>query len=160
MNVSKEWLTGFIEGEGNFHVLLSKNHTTPTWKYKFEYYPITQFRIFLREDDLEVLENIKNTLAVGKIYKKSCEYARKKGVNSRDQYVYSITSLKELIKLKEFLSSSTFHSKKKEDKDHFFRIVELKTNKKHLTEEGYEEIIHRVSNMNSKNRNHFKKKSV
>ena len=57
--MNNDWLVGFIEGEGNFHINLAKHFKTSTWKYPFEFYPILQFRIFLREDDKEVLEQIK-----------------------------------------------------------------------------------------------------
>lgn len=67
--ISKEWLIGFIEGEGNFHVALA-NYKNREF-YPFDYYPILQFRIFLREDDLEALEKIQEFLGFGKIYKKN-----------------------------------------------------------------------------------------
>jgi len=153
--VSNDWLTGFIEGEGNFHISLAKNFKTATWTYPFEYYPILQFRIFLREDDLEVLKKIKETLTVGKIYKKSYEYARKKGTNARDQYVFYIASLKNLKKLQDFLSPCKFHSKKKKDAESFFKIVDLKIAKKHMTLDGHNEILTMANQMNSQNRENF-----
>ena len=39
MELSKEWLVGFIEGEGNFHVQLSKRHLSAR-RNDIEYYPI------------------------------------------------------------------------------------------------------------------------
>ncbi len=155
-SVSKEWLVGFIEGEGNFHVSLSKSHKKSHPNYSFEYYPILQFRIFLREDDLPVLEKIKSTLSIGKIYKKSYEYSRKKGTNSRDQYVFYITALKDLFKLKEFLSFCEFHTKKKKDMETFFKILQLKAEHKHLTLEGYSQVLSLANSMNSQDRTNFK----
>ena len=92
--VSKDWLVGFIEGEGNFHVSLAKSYRSKN--YLFEYYPMLQFRIFLRSDDLEVLEKIKKTLEIGKIYNKNYSYSRIKGVNAQDQCCFYITSSTEL----------------------------------------------------------------
>ena len=158
--ISKDWLIGFIEGEGNFHISLSKSFKTKTWSYPFEFYPILQFRIFLREDDKKTLEKIKDFVGVGKIYKKSCEYSRRKGVNSRDQYVYYISSVKDLVILKNLLFSSNFHTKKEKDMQIFFRVLQLKLTKKHLTLEGYKEIMSLVSNLNSQNREHFRVKPV
>ena len=160
MTISKDWLIGFIEGEGNFNVSLARGFKTKNWTYPFEYYPILQFRIFLREDDLAVLEKIKNTFKIGKIYKKNYEYSRRKGINSRDQYAYYITSIKELLLLKDLLFSCEFHTKKKKDMECFFRILELKISKKHLTEEGYNEILNLARNLNSKNREKFRVKTV
>ena len=150
--ITKEWLVGFIEGEGNFNVVLSKNYKKTTPSYPFEYYPILQFRIFLRKDDAEVLQKIKDFTGIGKIYQKDCRYSREKGTNSQDQVCYYITSLKDLIFLKDFLKDCEFHTKKKEDKTSFFEILDLKNNKKHLHPEGYNQIIFLARNMNSKNR--------
>jgi len=152
----KEWIIGFIEGEGNFHISLSNFKGKSN--YPFDFYPILQFRIFLREDDLLVLEAIKSKIGVGKIYKKSHAYLRKKGINARDQCVYYITSLKDILKLEEFLKGNTFHSKKKEDMKKFFTIARLKASKKHLTREGYNKILGLANSMNSQNRDNFKLK--
>jgi len=156
--VSKKWLIGFIEGEGNFNVVLSKSFNGK-W-YPFEYYPILQFRIFLRKDDSEVLKKIKNTLGVGKIYQKNMAYYRKKGINSQDQEVFCISSLKELGQFRTFLLNSTFHSKKKEDMTNFFKILDLKKSKAHLNKEGNNQILALALNMNSKNRENFKVKPL
>jgi len=158
--MNKDWLVGFIEGEGNFHVSLVKNFKTQTWKCPFEFYPILQFRIFLREDDKEVLEQIEIFLGFGKIYKKNLEYNRKKGIQSRDQFVFHINSSKYLLKLKEILLSTSFYSKKKKDMEIFFKILDLKISKKHLTSEGYEEILTLASSMNSGNREKFRVKPL
>ena len=120
--LSKEWLIGFIEGEGNFNVALSKNYKKQNPSYPFEYYPILQFRIFLHKDDAPVLQKIKNFLSVGKIYQKDYTYARKKGTNTQDQTCYYITSSKELNFLNNFLKEGRFHTKKKADKNAFFEI--------------------------------------
>ena len=159
-SISKEWLVGFIEGEGNFNVSLSKSHKKYHPNYSFEYYPILQFRIFLREDDLSVLEKIRSTLSIGNIYKKSYAYSRKKGINSRDQYAFYITGLKDLFKLKEFLSSCEFHTKKKKDMEKFFKILELKAENKHLTPEGYLQVISLANSMNSQARTNFRVKQA
>ena len=151
-----EWIIGFIEGEGNFNVSLSKNFKTKTWICPFEYYPILQFRIFLREDDLGVLQKIKETLGMGRIYKKDMEYNRKRGINARDQYAYYITSSKDLNKFKEILQKQEwFPSKKKKDAESFFKILDLKMAKKHNTPEGNQEILSLAIKMNSQNRKNF-----
>ncbi|MCX6741749.1 MAG: LAGLIDADG family homing endonuclease [Candidatus Pacearchaeota archaeon] len=156
--ISKEWLIGFIEGEGNFNVILSKYNKSRSSKYLFEFYPILQFRIFFREDDLAVLEKIKETFGIGRVYKKTYEYSRSQGINARDQYAFYVTSIKELSKLKEILNSSEFHTKKKKDMEIFFRILDLKSSKQHLNQEGYNQIINLCKEMNSTHREVFKVK--
>lgn len=106
------------------------------------------------------MEKIKNFVGVGKIYKKSYEYSRKKGINSQDQCVYSINSVKDLLILRNILSSANFHTKKEKDMRIFFKVLQLKITKKHLTSEGYNEIISLVSSMNSQNREKYRVKPL
>ena len=56
-----EWLVGFTDAEGNFHIKLTdfKDNT-------FKYVQFT-FQIGLHEDEVELLELIKNTLKCGHI---------------------------------------------------------------------------------------------
>src|SRR5215469_2345078 len=51
-----EWLTGFIDGEGNFSIFKKEN------SFKF------RFQIKLHCDDRPVLEYIQNRLQIGKVY--------------------------------------------------------------------------------------------
>lgn len=160
MEITKEWLVGFIEGEGNFHVSLSRHYKKIRPTYPFEFYPALQFRIFLREDDLHVLEKIKSFISIGRIYKKGYAYSRKRGLNSRDQVALYITSEAELLKLKEILQTCEFHSKKKGDMESFFKILDIKVQNKHLSPEGYSEILSLANAMNSKSRTTFQVKRV
>lgn len=153
---SEEWFVGFVEGEGNFNVSLSNTKNNP--RYPFDFYPLLQFRIFLREDDLEVLQKIKKMLGMGRIYKKNLEHNRRMGFKARDQYVFYIMNSKDLLKLKEILASYKFHTKKARDREIFFKILDMKINKRHLTLEGNEEIIHLARSMNSGARDNFKVK--
>lgn len=86
--ITKGWFTGFIEGERNFQVVL--RNTKDVWRYPFEGHPFLQFRIFLRGDDLEVLEKIKDFLGFEKIYKKKLDGNRRLGFKSWGQYNYVI----------------------------------------------------------------------
>jgi len=49
------WLTGFIDGEGNFQVYLNKNYFR------------VMFRIRLHIDDIVVLQKIRDFLGVGRV---------------------------------------------------------------------------------------------
>jgi len=153
--ISKEWFVGFIEGEGNFHVALA-NYKNKDF-YPFDYYPILQFRIFLREDDLDVLEKIQDFLGFGKIYKKKMDYNRKLGFKSKDQYALYVTNSKDLLTLKNLLSDAVFFTKKKKDIEIFFKIFDLKASKQHLTEEGHKAILTLANKINSGMRDNFKK---
>ena len=141
--ITKDWFVGFIEGEGNFHVGLRNTKNVPG--YPFEKYPFLQFRIFLREDDLEVLKKIKEFLGFGKIYKKNLQYNRDLGFKSRDQYNFVIGNVKDLLELKKLLFGIEFFTKKKKDIELFFKILDMKIAKKHLEEKGYKDVLVLIS---------------
>jgi len=152
--MTKDWFIGFIEGEGNFHIGL--RNTKNDSGYPFDYYPFLQFRIFLREDDLEVLEKIKDFLGFGNIYKKDMSSNRKLGFKARDQCNYVVGDIKNLLKLKEFLSEAKFFTKKKKDAEIFFKILDMKIAKKHLIKEEYEEMLRLINQINSGSRENFR----
>jgi hypothetical protein len=152
--ITKEWFVGFIEGEGNFNVSLSKYSK----KEGILLSPTLQFRIFLREDDIEALNKIKTFLGFGQIYHKKTEYNRNKGMQAQDQYAFYVTNVDDLLKLKEILQEVEFNTKKEKDFKIFYEIFDLKRKKEHLTTEGNKKIVELANQMNSKNRNHWKPK--
>jgi len=152
--ITKDWFVGFIEGEGNFHVGLSNTKNNPG--YPFDTYPFLQFRIFLREDDEEVLQLIKEFLGFGNIYKKSLKYNRDRGFKAMDQCNFVVGNSKDLLKLKDILSDSCLFTKKKKDRKLFFKILDMKIEKKHLNEEGYREMLSLIGGLNSGERGNFK----
>jgi hypothetical protein len=155
MDMSKEWLVGFIEGEGNFHVQLSKACSF-VGKRGLEYYPIPQFRIMLTEEDGPLLIKIKNFIGLGEIYRKNNQYVRDKGINAKDELYWVISSVSELIKFENPLTEIEFHSKKRKDKEIFFDIVRMKHKKEHLTKRGHDAIVEMANLMNSGNRDLFR----
>src|SRR3989344_4195981 len=112
--MNKDWLIGFLEGEGNFNVILSKSYN----------------------------------------------YSRKKGIMSSDQFVFYVTSSKDLLKIKDIFQTGEFHTKKKKDMIYFFKILDLKLKSRHLTRESYDQIILLATSMNSENRGNWKSKEV
>ena len=155
--MTKEWFVGFIEGEGNFHVGL--RNTENIKSYPFDKYPFLQFRIFLREDDKEVLGKIQEFLGFGRIYKKKMDYNRKLGFKTKDQYNFVVGNVKDLLELKKILSDTNLFTKKEKDIKLFFKILDMKIAKKHLEKEGYEEMMSLISQINSGMRDNFKKGS-
>jgi len=155
--MTKEWFVGFIEGEGNFHVGLA--NTKNNSHYPFETYPFLQFRIFLREDDklvLEEIQKIQRFLGYGKIYKKSLKYNRDLGFKSMDQYNFVVGKTADLLKLKNLFSDVIFFTKKEKDIKLFFNILDMRIAKKHLEKEGYEEMLILIKQLNSGKRENFR----
>lgn len=119
-----EWLVGFTDGEGNFHIRLTALENTTYKSAQFT------FQIGLHKDEIEVLEYIKNTLKCGHISK------------SKDKVNYFVNDINSLlhviIPIFDYvnLNSSKYH--------HFVlfkKAVLLTKNKNHLSAEGKLAII-------------------
>jgi len=56
------WVTGFVDGEGSFHVLVRKNkYSNHGWRVE------QRFTLVLHKKDEALLQKIKSSLGVGKI---------------------------------------------------------------------------------------------
>ena len=110
------WLCGFTDGEGNFHSI--KGHGQA-------------FRINLREDDLPILEEIRNRLGCGIIH-----FLNKTQYDScrRDQYQYTVATLVDLINIIiPFFDKYLLRAKKKYD---YYRWREMLLKQWRDLEEG------------------------
>lgn len=64
-HIDWEWLLGFIDAEGNFNITKEKRTTKKSGTYlKLSY----NFHISLSYKDLDLLQEIKNFLQMGRIY--------------------------------------------------------------------------------------------
>nr|YP_009493071.1 LAGLIDADG endonuclease [Ganoderma tsugae]AWJ63866.1 LAGLIDADG endonuclease [Ganoderma tsugae] len=129
-----EWLTGFVDAEGNFNISL-RNYISQDNKYNSL---ILTFQIGLHIDDLEVLKFIQKKLGCGKISisKNRCNFF----VNDQASLINIICPVFNLVQLK---SSKYFQFLI------FEKAVNLIKNKGHLTDSGRNEIIkfyHEIKN--------------
>ena len=119
-----EWLVGFTDGEGNFHIRLTDLKDTT---YKHAQFT---FQIGLHKDEIKVLEYIKNTLKCGHISKSKDKVNY--FVNDINSLLYVIIPLFDYVNL----NSSKYH--------HFVlfkKAVLLAKDKSHLSAEGKLSII-------------------
>jgi len=99
------YLAGFIDGEGCFYIHFRKDIRHGRKNRPIYYYWDIGFAIVLREDDLNLLKMIKNTLGFGYIT-----------VDKRGQARLQITKITELRnKLVPFLKKYPLYGKKKYD---------------------------------------------
>nr|WVH38038.1 LAGLIDADG endonuclease [Ganoderma leucocontextum] len=129
-----EWLTGFVDAEGNFNISL-RNYISQDNKYNSL---ILTFQIGLHIDDLEVLKFIQKKLGCGKISisKNRCNFF----VNDQASLINIICPVFNLVQLK---SSKYFQFLI------FEKAVNLIKNKGHLTDSGRNEIVkfyHEIKN--------------
>ena len=124
------YITGFVDGEGCFAITISrKRFKVAEVRLKFE--------IELREDDESILKDIQMTLDCGSIHR--LDYKRYK--KWRPHVKYMVGSYKDIKeKIIPFFKKYPLQAKKKNQFEIFCTVAEMMELKKHITEEGVEEI--------------------
>ena len=149
--LSKDYILGFVEGEGCFSVLIQKcidrKPRAGKWIAKKKNPRLLRvsltFRITNVEANLPLLEEIKASIGVGSIYSQNRGSDRLSNVS----YFYT-KSLMEAQKVKDYFSTLTFKTTKGKDFVLWCKCLELMEQKKHLTKEGILEICQLRDQMN------------
>jgi hypothetical protein len=132
-NVLNPWFfSGFTDAEGCFSIGIR-----PDAKLKIKWRVLPVFIIKLHKKDLSILEDIKNTLHIGKI--------RKSG-ETCVQYV--VESFKELKVIVNHFDNYPLVTAKVSDFLLFKQSLEMIKNGEHLTEEGFLKIVTLKSSLN------------
>ena len=128
--LNPHYVVGFVDGEGCFSITLNKNGSRlPEARLIFE--------IELREDDLPILERIKEVLDCGNIY--HLKYSRYE--KWRPHYKYKVSNFRDISeKVIPFFKKYPLQAKKSESFDRFCQVAEIIKAKRHLTAEGIEQI--------------------
>ena len=126
------WVTGFIDGEGSFHVSI-----TETKNYKLGWVVQPRFQIGVHVRDHALLEVIKNHLCAGEIYK----YGPK-------ALQFRISSKEDLMVILKFLNKYKLQTQKRADCELWMEVCEMVERKEHLTLEGLHKIIAIRASMN------------
>lgn len=121
------FITGIVDAESTFSISIRKLS-----KYKIGWYVEPSFTIGLDKKDLPLLESFKYTFGgIGSIMRQS-----------EDCYVWRVSSLKDLINtVIPHFDKFTLHTQKRADFELFKQIVEMISQKKHLTIEGLQLIV-------------------
>ena len=133
MNLHAEWITGFVDGEGCFHVGINA-HAEMTAGYQV----LPEFTVVQHERDVQVLHALKDYFGCGVVR-----------VNHGDRMAFRVRKLKDLLDvIAPFFMKHPLKTKKNVD-FRKFRTVLLRMEKgMHLTSEGIEEIRLIASQMN------------
>lgn len=134
------WIVGFIDGEGCFSVSLHKNPTT-----KFGWQIMPEFVVTQGEKSLNSLEIVKKFFNCGNIF------VNKRYDNHKENlYRFCVRSHKDLKeKVVPFFRKNQLQTSKSRDFSLFSKVIEMMTDKKHLSEKGIKEIINIATNMNT-----------
>ena|SRR3989339_1582661 len=140
--LSADYIVGLTDGEGSFCVYLhppKKEHGSVHYRVQCRYY------IKMREDELPLLEKVKDFWGCGKIY-----FQREYRENQRDNYRFEIFNY-DLLKrvVVPFFQRHSLESKRIKDFELFCQILDLAIAKAHHTKAGLRRIATLKSRMHA-----------
>ena len=125
MNLEAQWIVGFVDGEGCFHVSINR-HNEMTAGYQV----LPEFTVVQHEKDVQVLHAIKAHFNCGVIRR-----------NHGDRMAYRVRGLEHLTqKIIPFFEQHTLRTKKQVDFLKFRQVLLKIQVGDHLTAQGIEEI--------------------
>jgi hypothetical protein len=136
MDLSPEWVVGFVDGEGCFHVSVNR-HSEMTFGFQV----LPEFVIVQHADDRNLLFALKRFFRAGAVRS-----------NHGDRDCLRIRKLESLSEVCDFFLKHPLKSRKNVDFRKFRHIVLMMLEKKHLSVEGMIEIIDVALEMNTENR--------
>lgn len=132
--IDASYIVGLTDGEGCFYVNLTERD-----KLKYPRAHVmakSHFYIKLRQDDLKVLQEVRNFLGFGFIY-----FQKEKRKNHSACFRFEVNSNSDKLKLIDFFRKHPLHSpKKKRDFEIFAQVSEMIIQKEHFSEDGASKI--------------------
>ena len=133
MNLDAQWITGFVDGEGCFHVAINK-HSDMTAGYQV----LPEFTVVQHERDVQVLHALKAHFDCGVVRK-----------NHGDRMAYRVRGQKHLLeRIIPFFVEHPLKTKKHVDFEKFRKVLLMMEAGEHLTPDGIERIRAVASRMN------------
>ena len=136
MELSPDWVVGFVDGEGCFHVSINRHEQMSTG-----YQVLPEFVIVQHKRDIQVLYALKRFFRCGVVRR-----------NNGDRWCLRIRKLSCLERVCDFFTRHPLKTKKNVEFVKFRRIVNYMKEGRHLTVEGLLEIVDIALSMNTGNR--------
>jgi hypothetical protein len=131
-NINPWFITGFSDAESSFVISIY-----PDSNSKLKWRVTASFSIHIHIKDIELLQQIQNTLGVGKVRK-----------NSKTTAILRVDNIKELQTIIDHFNNYPLISAKSSDFLLFEECFNLIKQKQHLTPEGFEQILALKYNLN------------
>lgn len=141
MELNLDWVVGFVDGEGCFHVSVNRH---PEMSVGFQVLP--EFVVVQRSRDRQILMALKRFFGAGSVRRNHGDR------DDVDQDCLRIRKLEALQQVCDFFLKHPLKTKKNVDFRKFRRIINLMIEKRHLESEGLVEIIDIAMEMNSATR--------
>ena len=138
------WIAGFVDGEGCFHIGISKH-----LELRFGHQILPELTVVQHERDIDLLYEIRSIMNCGVIRK-----------NHGDRYCWRVRNLKNLVEvIIPFFERYKLRSRKAVEFHKFTQVVRMMQDGKHLTEEGFNKICKIASSMNRNEQRNIRIKS-
>ena len=133
MKLDAGWVTGFVDGEGCFHIGIARH---PEMKAGFQVLP--EFTVVQHERDVKALYGLKSFFGCGIVRR-----------NHGDRMAFRVRKLEHLRSIiVPFFMQHSLKTGKRQDFDKFRRVLLLMERGAHLKAEGLEEIRGIAKQMN------------
>ena len=133
MKLEPQWIVGFVDGEGCFHVGINEQADMKTG---FQVLP--EFTVVQHERDVQTLHALKSFFGCGVVRK-----------NHGDRLAYRVRGKDHLLeRIIPFFEKHKLKTKKRVDFQKFRKVVRMMGEDRHLTSEGIDEIRRIKSQMN------------
>lgn len=134
MKLEANWIVGFVDGEGCFHVSINTHKEMTTG---FQILP--EFTVVQHKRDVELLHALKSHFGCGVVR-----------VNHGDRMSYRVRAINHLLEIIiPFFMKHSLKTKKNVEFKKFRKILLLIERKEHLTQDGVEKIRQIAGQMNN-----------
>jgi hypothetical protein len=133
MKLDAEWVTGFVDGEGCFHVGINRHADM-----KCGYQVLPEFTVVQHERDVKLLHGLREFFRCGVVR-----------TNHGDRWAYRVRGKKDLLEnIVPFFVQHPLKSEKREDFEKFRSVLRLMEAGDHLTVEGVNNVQRIAARMN------------
>ena len=134
MELNAQWVVGFVDGEGCFHIGINKNQ-----EMKLGVQVLPEFTVVQHQVDVQVLHGLKDYFGCGVVRK-----------NHGERMCYRVRGHDNLFqKIVPFFEKHQLKTRKRVDFTKFRKVVRLMEKGEHLQPEGLEKIRQIKETMNS-----------
>ena len=135
--LSSDWIIGFVDGEGCFHIGISKHKDL-----RLGYQILPELTVVQHKRDIDLLYELRSAM--------NCGVVRS---NHGDRFCWRVRDLKNLLEtIIPFFEAHPLKSKKQIEFLKFRKVVMMMQKGEHLTEEGFKDIREIASSMNRGNK--------
>ena len=133
MKLDAEWVTGFVDGEGCFHVGINRHSDM---KCGFQVLP--EFTVVQHERDVKLLHALREFF--------NCGVVR---TNHGDRWAFRVRGKKDLLeRIVPFFEQHPLRSEKRRDFEKFRSVLHLMSAGEHLTTQGVKDVQRLAARMN------------